>query len=110
MITIVEADINGIDMRGRGQGAIQEIAALLSAEITGIGSRQLGEKAQRAFGALDQVLGALDASLAGLNDSIVQGRDNRSRILAVIVDQDEDKNGNAEADEQQRHDKAQPWP
>ena len=31
------------------------------------------------------------------------------RIPVVIVDQDENKNGNTEADEQQRHDQAQSW-
>ena len=53
MIAILEADIDGVDMRGRSQGAVQQIIALLGAEITGIGGRHLGEKAQRAFGAVD---------------------------------------------------------
>src|SRR5258706_12516839 len=53
MITILEADIGGVDLGGRGQRAIQQIAALLSTEITGMGGSQLPEKAQRAFGVLD---------------------------------------------------------
>src|SRR6266700_4880997 len=61
MIPILEADIDGVDMRGRGQRAVQEIIALLGAEIAGIRSSYLGEKAQRGFGTVDQVLGALDA-------------------------------------------------
>src|SRR6476660_4320870 len=42
---IREADIDGVDMRRRGQGAVQQIIALLGAEITGIGGRHVGEKA-----------------------------------------------------------------
>ncbi len=110
MIAILEADIDGVDMRGRGQRAVQQIIALLGAEIAGIRGSHLGEKAQRGFSAVDQVLGALDAGPAGLRDRIVQDRHHASRVLVVVVDQDENENGNAEADEQQRHDQTQPWP
>ena len=54
MIAILEADIDGVDMRSRSQGAVQQIVALLGAKITGIRSRHLGEKAQRGFGTVDQ--------------------------------------------------------
>src|ERR1700733_7276396 len=104
MIAILEADIDGVDMRSRDQRAVQEIIALLSAEIAGIRGSYLGEKAQRGFSAVDQILGALDAGPGGLRDRIVQDRHHAGRISVVIVDQDENENGNAEADEQQRHD------
>ena len=74
MIAILEADVDGVDMRRRGQPAIQQVVALLGAEISGIGACYLGEKAQRAFRALDQILGTLDAGLAGLRDRVVQNR------------------------------------
>jgi len=76
MITILETDVNGVDMGGRGQGAIQQIAALFGTEIAGIGGGQLGDKAQRAFGVVDQILGAFNAGLAGLCDRFVQDRYN----------------------------------
>ena len=53
MITVVKADIGGVDMRSRGQDAIEQIAACLGAEIAGIDGRHLGDKPQRALGALD---------------------------------------------------------
>src|ERR1700726_2433441 len=53
MIAIFEADIGGVDIRSRSQRAVQQIAALLGAEVTGIGGGHLGEKTQRAFGILD---------------------------------------------------------
>jgi len=53
MIAILEADVDGVDMRGRCQRAVQQITALLGAEIAGIGGRHFGEKAERAFRALD---------------------------------------------------------
>src|ERR1700730_475734 len=102
MISVLEADIDGVDMRSRSQRAVQEIIALLGTEIAGIRGSYLGEKAQRDFSAVDQILGALDASPAGLRDRIVQDRHHAGGILVVIVDQDENENGNAEADEQQR--------
>src|SRR5580698_1187603 len=49
MIPILEADIGGVDMRSRSQRAVQEIIALLGAEIAGIRGSYLGEKAQRGF-------------------------------------------------------------
>jgi hypothetical protein len=70
MVTILEADIDGVDMRGRGQGAYEIMAR---AEMGGI-QRPPGEKAQRAFSAIDQILGTLNAGPAGLRDRIVQGR------------------------------------
>ena len=82
-------------MRGRGQGPIQQVAALLGAEIAGIDGGHLGEKAQRAFGVVDQILGAFHAGLAGLRDRFVQDRYHAGRVLVVIVDQDENENGNA---------------
>ena len=106
MITILETDVDAVDMRGRGQGAIQQVAALFGAEIAGIGGSQFGDKAQRAFGVVDQILGAFNAGLAGLRDRFVQDRYDAGRILVVIIDQDENEDGNAEADEQQRHDQA----
>jgi len=72
MITILETDVDSVDIRGRRQGAIQQIAALLGTEIAGIGGGQFGEKAQRAFGILDQILGAFNAGLAGLRDRVVE--------------------------------------
>jgi hypothetical protein len=69
MIPIFEAGIDGVDMRSRGQSSIQQIIALFGAKIAGIVSRHLGDKAQRAFRAFDQVLGTLDAGLAGLRDA-----------------------------------------
>jgi hypothetical protein len=44
------------------------------AEIAGIGACYFGEKAQRAFRVLNQILGALDAGLTGLRDRVVQDR------------------------------------
>ena len=108
MIAILEAGIDGVNMRSRGQGAIQQVVALIGTKILRIGSRHLGDKAQKAFGTFDQIMGALDAGLAGLRDRVMQDRDHSGRIPVVIVDQDENKNGNAEADEKQRHDQAQP--
>ena len=108
MIAILEAGIDGVNMRSRGQGAIQQVVALIGTKILRIGSRHLGDKAQKAFGTFDQIMGALDADLAGLRDRVMQDRDHSGRIPVVIVDQDENKNGNAEADEKQRHDQAQP--
>ena len=108
MIAILEAGIHGVNMCSRGQGAIQQVIALLGTKILRIGSRDLGDKAQRAFGTFDQVMGALDAGLAGLRDRVVQDRDHSGRISIVIINQDKNKNGNAEADEKQRHDQTQP--
>ena len=62
MITILETDGDIVDMRGRGEGAIQQIAALFGSEIAGIGGGQFGDKAQRAFGVVDQILGAFNAA------------------------------------------------
>ncbi len=45
-----------------------------------------------------------------MRDRIIQDRHHPGRILVVIVDQDENENGYAEADEQQGHDQTQPWP
>src|ERR1700689_3983934 len=59
MIAILEADIDGVDMRSRSQRAVQKIIALLVAEIAGIRGGYLSEKAQRVFSAVDQILGAL---------------------------------------------------
>src|SRR3984893_1141445 len=78
MISVLEADIDGVDMRSRSQRAVQEIIALLDAEIAGIGGGYLGEKAQRGFSTVDQVLGAFDAGPAGLRDRIVQDRHHAS--------------------------------
>src|SRR5580700_11440961 len=108
MIAILEADIDGVDMRSRSQRAVQEIIALLGAEIAGIRGGYIGEKAQWGFSAVDQVLGAFDTGTAGLRDRIVQDRHYAGRIPIVIVDQDENQNGNAEADEEQRRDQTQP--
>src|SRR5580658_1366227 len=66
MVAVLEADIDGVDMRSRCQRAIQQIVALLRAEIVGIGCRYISEKAERVFGTLDQVLYTLHAGLAGL--------------------------------------------
>ena len=74
MITILETDIDSVDMSGRRQGAIQQISTLLGTEITGIIGGQFSEKAQRAFGVVDQILGAFNAGLAGLRDRLVQDR------------------------------------
>ena len=104
MIPIFEADIDGVDMGGRGEGAVQQIAALLGAEIIGIGRGHFGEKAQRALGVLDQILGPFNGGLAGLHHGFVQDRYHAGGILVVIVDQDENENWDTQPDEQQRHD------
>jgi hypothetical protein len=108
MIAILEADIGGVDIGRRRQGAIEQIAALFGAKIAGISGRHLGEKAQRALGALNQILGAFNAGLARLRDRITEDRHDRGRILVVIVNQDEDEYRNAQADEEHRHDHAHP--
>jgi hypothetical protein len=81
MIAILETDGDTVDMRGRGEGAIQQIAALFGTEVAGIGGGQFGDKAQRAFGVVDQILGAFNAGLAGLCDRFVQDRYDAVRIL-----------------------------
>ncbi len=110
VIAILETDIGGVDIGARGQRAIEQVVALLGTEVSGFGGGHFGEKAQRAFRVLDQVLGTLNAGPAGLRDRLVEDRHHCGGVLVVIVDQDEDENGNAQADEQQRHDQAQSQP
>src|SRR5438876_11496826 len=45
VITILEADINSVDIGSRSQRAIQQVVALVGTEILGIGGSHFGEKA-----------------------------------------------------------------
>jgi len=81
---------------------------LFGAEIARVDGGHFGEKAQRAFGAVDEILGAFNAGLAGPRDRFIQDRYNAGRVLVVVIDLDENEDGNAHADEQQRHDQGQP--
>src|SRR6201747_807497 len=59
VITILETDIGSVDIRPGCQSAIKQVVALFGAEVTRIGGGQFSEKAERAFGVLNQILGSL---------------------------------------------------
>ena len=63
VVTVFEAHISGIDLRGRCQRSIEEIPALLSAKETGIISCGGCKKPERTGNRLDEVFRILDAGL-----------------------------------------------
>ena len=109
VVTVLEAHIGGIDLRGCGQRSIKKLAARLGAKETWITSGGGGQKPERTGNRLDEVFDVLDAGLICPLDVVTQCRGDGSGVGVVVVKQDENQDGDGEADEQEGNHGAQFW-
>ena len=103
MITILEAGIYRVDLIRRDQGLIEQIAALLGAEVGRIGRCYFGDHAQRAGNRFQQISGHGNTVIPCPLNLNVRQRYQITRILTVAVEHDQRQHGQYQDHEQHRN-------
>jgi len=110
MVTILETDVDRIDLICGRQGLVEHFPASFGLEEVRVGHDHLGHDLERAGNRADQVVRRLDAVFQGSVDLFLQNVEHRRRIPLIVEDQDEHQDGDDQDRQSHRDDRAQAQP
>ena len=107
MVTILEADVDRIDLICGRQGLVEQLAASFGLEEVRVGHDHLGHDLERAGKRADQVVRRFDAAFLRSVDLCLQNVEHRRRIPLIVEYQDEHQDGDDQDRQSHRDDHAQ---
>ena len=102
VIAVLEADIERVDLVGRGQRLVEDVAALLAAEEAGLGAGHRGDQAQCRADRRQEVRGGGDRFVARPVDEAIGQRAQVAGVLVIAEGDDEPERGQDQQHEDRR--------